>query len=62
MTLAERMIAYRAKHRLTQRQLDILLDEHVGTVWRVESGYYKTHKANAARMDMKLRELEERDK
>ncbi len=57
--LALRMLSYRARNRLSQRALANLMDEHLMTIYRVESGVHKPHKINEMRLSEKLAKLEE---
>ena len=34
MTLAERMIMYRAKHKLTQREMGVLINESLNMIFK----------------------------
>lgn len=61
MELGERMLRYRAKHRLTQSQLASEMGETLQTIHRCESGKQKPHKANEIRLSMKLEALEAKD-
>lgn len=60
MTIGERMLVYRAKHGLTQRQFAELLGEHANTIYKVENGV-QLHRVNEIRIELKLTELEEKD-
>lgn len=65
MTLGERMLQYRARHKISQKKLAELLGEkHINTIHRIECGKHKPHKANEIRMSAKMSELEaeEREK
>lgn len=57
MTLAERLLNYRAKNGLTQAQLDMLLGVSSQTVYRLESGH-KPRKVREIMIVRKLNELE----
>lgn len=59
MTLGERMLEYRAKHKLTQKQLANLLDENPNTIFKCENDKHKLHKVNEVRLHLKMRNLEE---
>ena len=61
MTLGERMLEYRAKHKISQLKLAVILDESVGTIYRCESENFKLHKVNEIRLKNKMNELEEKD-
>lgn len=61
LNLGERMLEYRAKHKLTQKQLAKLLGENSNTVFKFESGKTKPHKVNEVRVHFKMRELEMND-
>lgn len=59
MTLGERMLHYRARHRMSQRKLaDLLGEKHVNTIHRIESGQHKPHKINEIRLTEKMDKLE----
>lgn len=60
MTLAERMVMYRAKHKLTQREMGRLIDESLNMVFKCEKGV-NLHTVNRLRLEMKLKELEEQE-
>lgn len=57
MTLAERLLNYRAKNGLTQAQLDRLLGVSSQTVYRLEAGH-KPRKVREIMIVRKLNELE----
>lgn len=62
MTLGERMLQYRARHRISQRKLaDLLGEKHINTIHRIEKGKIKPHKANEIRLSAKMCELEEKE-
>lgn len=61
MTVGERMLRYRAKHRLTQSQLGEKIGETVSTIFRCESGKVKMQKVNEVRLTIKMDELEENE-
>ena len=61
MTIGERMLEYRAKHDLTQKQLAELLGENSNTVFKFENGKTKPHKVNELRLHIKMKELEEKE-
>lgn len=56
--LALRMLSYRARNRISQRKLAELMDEDLMTIYRVENGVHKPHKANEMRLSDKLAKLE----
>lgn len=58
MTLGERMLNYRAMHKLTQAELADILEINPMAVYRCESGKFKMHKANELRISKKLEKLE----
>ena len=60
MTIGERLIMYRAKHKLSQNKLGELLGERLDTIYRAEHGV-KMHKANELRLQMEMDELEAKD-
>lgn len=65
MTLGERMLQYRARHKISQKKLAELLGEkHINTIHRIECGKHKPHKANEIRLTERMYELEaeEREK
>ena len=61
MTLGERMLQYRAKKGLTQKELAELLETNSMMVWRCEKGCFKLHKVNEIRLMNKMKELEENE-
>lgn len=58
MTLAERILNYRAEHRLTQAQMAELLGTNHGMIFRIENNTHKPHRVNVVRFSKKLDELE----
>ena len=63
MTLGERMLQYRAKHKISQRQLTELLGEkHINTIHRIECNKHKPHKINEIRLTEKMDKLEEEER
>ena len=63
MTLGERMLQYRAKHKISQRQLAELLGEkHINTIHRIECDKHKPHKINEIRLTEKMDKLEEEER
>ena len=64
MTLGERMLQYRARHRISQSKLAELMDEDLMTIYRIENGIHKPHKINEIRLTEKMDKLEaeEREK
>lgn len=58
MTIGERLLMFRAKYNLTQKQMSKLIDENVNMLYRYENGNNKPHKKNELRILMKLDELE----
>lgn len=63
MTLGERMLQYRAKHKISQRQLAELLGEkHINTIHRIECNKHKPHKINEIRLTEKMDKLEEEER
>lgn len=58
MTLAERILNYRAEHHLTQTQMAELLGTNISMIFRIESNAHKTHQVNVVRFSKKLDELE----
>ena len=61
MTLGERMLEYRAKHGLTQKQLADLIEENSNTIFKCENNKHKLHKVNELRLHLKMKELEEKE-
>jgi transcriptional regulator with XRE-family HTH domain len=57
-SLGVRMITYRAKHRLSMREFAELMDEQLNTIYRIENGVHKPHKANEIRLTEKMDKLE----
>ena len=65
MTLGERMLQYRAGHKISQKKLaDLLGEKHINTIHRIECGKHKPHKINEIRLTEKMSKLEaeEREK
>ena len=63
MTLGERMLQYRAKHKISQRQLAELLGEkYINTIHRIEYNKHKLHKINEIRLTEKMDKLEEEER
>lgn len=58
MTIGERLLMFRAKYNLTQKQMSKLIDENINMLYRYENGNNKPHKKNELRILMKLDELE----
>ena len=58
MTIGERLLMFRAKYNLTQKQMSKLIDENVSMLYRYENGNNKPHKKNELRILMKLEKLE----
>lgn len=58
MTIGDRMLQYRARHNLSQTELGALIGEGISTIFRAESGKYRTHKANEIRLTEKMNKLE----
>ena len=61
MTLSERMLRYRATHKLTQKQLADLLCEQAHVIFRCENNKNVMHKANELRVSLKMDELERKE-
>ena len=61
MSLEERVLLFRAKKGLTQRQMDVVLGERAGTTHSIESQKHKMHSARRLRFELKMRELEEKE-
>lgn len=61
MTIGDRMVILRAKKRWTQAQLAEAMGENIGTIFRFENNKTKPHKAVEVRIDLKLKELEEKE-
>lgn len=62
MTIGERLLMFRAKYNLTQKQMSKLIDENINMLYRYENGNNKPHKKNELRILMKLDELEKERK
>ena len=60
MTLGERMLSYRAEHKLSMRQLGEIIGESINTIHRCERGD-NMHLANSKRLDKKMSCLEEQE-
>lgn len=58
MTIGERLLMFRAKYNLTQKQMSALIDENINMLYRYENGNNKPHKKNELRILMKLEKLE----
>lgn len=58
MTIGERLLMFRAKYNLTQKQMSKLIDENINMLYRYENGNNKPHKKNELRILMKLEKLE----
>lgn len=58
MTIGERLLMFRAKYNLTQKQMSKLIGENVNMLYRYENGNNKPHKKNELRILMKLEKLE----
>ena len=61
ISLGVRMLSYRARNRLSQRELAELMGETLMTIYRTESGVHKPHKANEIRLSEKMDELEAKE-
>lgn len=61
MTLGERMLRYRARHNISQRELAEFLGTYHNNISRIESGKYKPHRANELKFNLKMNELEEQE-
>ena len=57
-SLGVRMLAYRARHRISQTKLAELMDEDLMTIYRIENGKHKPHKINEIRLTEKMDKLE----
>lgn len=58
MTIGEKLLMFRAKYNLTQKQMAGLIDENINMLYRYENGNNKPHKKNELRILMKLEKLE----
>ena len=58
MTIGERLLMFRAKYNLTQKQMSKLIGENINMLYRYENGNNKPHKKNELRILMKLEKLE----
>ena len=54
MTIGERMLLYRAEHKLSQRQLGEIIGESINTIHRCERGD-KMHLANSMKQKKKMK-------
>ena len=61
MTLGERMLHYRARHNLSQRQLDRLLGISTHSTYKIENGVNKLRKTRKIFIESKMKELEEKE-
>lgn len=61
MGLSDRMLAYRGKHKLTQKAFAKKINEPASMVFRFEKNDKNHHKANIARLTAKMDELERID-
>lgn len=61
MGLSDRMLAYRGKHKLTQKDLANKIEEPAGLIFRFEKNDKNHHKANIARLTAKMDKLERID-
>jgi transcriptional regulator with XRE-family HTH domain len=61
MGLSERVISYRAKHRLTQRKFADKINEPASMIFRIEKNDKNHHKATIVRLTAKMDELERID-
>jgi transcriptional regulator with XRE-family HTH domain len=62
MTLGERMLSYRARHRISQTKLAELIGETQNVIHIIETGKHRPHKANEMRLSAKIQELEEKER
>ena len=60
MKIGERLLLYRAEHKLSQRQLGEIIGESINTIHRCERGD-KMHLANSMRLEKKMDVLEEKE-
>ena len=58
MTIGEKLLMFRAKYNLTQKQMSKLIDENISMLYSYENGNNKPHKKNELRILMKLEKLE----
>jgi DNA-binding XRE family transcriptional regulator len=61
-SLGVRMVTYRARHRLSMRNFAEIIDERLDTIYKVENGIHKPHKANEIRLTEKMDKLEAEEK
>lgn len=57
--LGKRILRYRAKHRLTQKQMAEVLGVGKHVVFNCENAVHKPHAANQIMLEEKMDELEE---
>lgn len=62
MEIGERLLQYRAKHNLTQKQLADLIGVNNTIIHRYEKGMVKPHKIKEIQISEKLNELENEKK
>lgn len=60
MELKEKVLEFRAKHNLTQKQLAQIVGVASNTVYRLECDICKTTKRNEAKFKIKMKEWEEK--
>ena len=61
-SLGARMIAYRARHRLSVRAFAEIIGEHMNSIYRIENGIHKPHKINEIRLAEKMDKLEAKER
>lgn len=58
MTLKDRMLNYRARNRVSQKELALRLGTTQMCIWRIENEKTKLRKANVLYYEQKMTELE----
>lgn len=58
MSIADRMINLRAKHKLSQRDLGKLMHFSYSRIWQIESGKHKMRKTTEISLNEQIDELE----
>ena len=61
MEFGRKMLEFRAKHNLTQKQLAEILGVASNTVYRIECDLNSPSKVNAVKYEMKMNEWEEKN-
>lgn len=58
MTIGEKILMFRAKHNLTQKQMAGIIGVHPNMIQRYEQGVNNPHKIKVIQIEEKLKELE----